>query len=144
MKGKMAGAVVFLGLLGASSAFAALGHPGLFKQLDINHDGLISRQEAAPSPFLAKHFDAIDTNHDGQISRAEMKAFRQAQAARFQTRFQQADANHNGVLSRTEAQAMPQIARSFDQIDANHDGQVTMQEIRAFHRAQQLRRGESR
>lgn len=141
MKRKMAGAALFLGLLGASSAFAAAGHPGLFKQLDTNYDGLISRQEATVRPFLAKRFDAIDTNRDGQISRTEMKAFRQAQAARFRARFQRADANHDGALSQTEAQSMPQIARNFDRIDANHDGQVTLQEIQAFHRAQHQKQG---
>ena len=48
------------------------------KELDINKDKLISRDEAKGRPHLTKNFDAIDANKDGQLSRGEMKAYRQA------------------------------------------------------------------
>ena len=48
------------------------------KDLDVNNDQMISRDEAKGRPRLAKNFDAIDTNKDGQLSRAELKAYRQA------------------------------------------------------------------
>jgi hypothetical protein len=61
---------------------AMTGSPGKarprLKDLDTNHDNMISREEAKGRPRLEKNFDAIDTNKDGQLSRAELKAYRQA------------------------------------------------------------------
>jgi Ca2+-binding EF-hand superfamily protein len=59
----------------------ATKHRGaMFKKLDTDGDGRISRAEAqAGAPRLAEHFDEIDTNKDGFISMDEMKA---AQAKR--------------------------------------------------------------
>lgn len=139
MKGGILAVALALGLIGTSGVLAATGHPGMFRQLDANHDGWISRQEASANPNPARRFDTIDTNHGGRISRTEMNAFRRMRAAQFLERFQRADVNHDGALSRTEARAMPHVARYFDYIDANHDGKVTPREIQAFHRAE--RRG---
>ena len=48
------------------------------KDIDVNKDKQISRDEAKGKPRLAKNFDAIDTNKDGQLSRDEMMAYRKA------------------------------------------------------------------
>ena len=48
------------------------------KELDVNKDKMISRDEAKGRPHLTKNFDAIDANKDGQLTRDEMKAYRQA------------------------------------------------------------------
>ena len=48
------------------------------KDLDVNKDQMISRDEAKGHKRLEKNFDAIDTNKDGQLSRAELKAYREA------------------------------------------------------------------
>ena len=48
------------------------------KELDINKDKMISRDEAKSRPMLTKNFDAIDANKDGELSRAEMKTYRKA------------------------------------------------------------------
>ena len=48
------------------------------KELDVNKDKMISRDEAKDKPHLTKNFDAIDANKDGQLSREEMKAYRKA------------------------------------------------------------------
>lgn len=48
------------------------------EKIDANGDGLISREEAAKAPRLAKQFDAIDTNKDGLLSRDELAAWRKA------------------------------------------------------------------
>ena len=48
------------------------------KDLDVNKDQMISRDEAKSRPRLTKNFDAIDTNKDGQLTHAELKAYRQA------------------------------------------------------------------
>ena len=44
--------------------------PG-FNNLDKNHDGYLSRSEAAGNPTLAKKFKEADRNNDGKLSRSE-------------------------------------------------------------------------
>ena len=44
--------------------------PG-FNNLDKNHDGKLSRTEAAGNPALVKKFKDADRNHDGSLSRSE-------------------------------------------------------------------------
>ena len=65
-------------LLALGSAFAAdkpdsrakSDDPG-FNNLDRNHDGKLSRSEAARNPYLAKRFKEADRNGDGSLSRYE-------------------------------------------------------------------------
>ena len=45
-----------------------------FNFLDANHDGKISREEAAGFRNVAKHFDAADTNRDNVLSLQEFGA----------------------------------------------------------------------
>ena len=54
------------------------GHGKGMKDIDVNKDKQISRDEAKGKPRLSKNFDAIDTNKDGQLSRDEMMAYRKA------------------------------------------------------------------
>jgi hypothetical protein len=61
--------------LAVGSAFAAdktakNDDPG-FNNLDKNHDGTLSRSEAAGNPYLAKRFKEADKNGDGKLSRTE-------------------------------------------------------------------------
>ena len=58
--------------LGAGSALAERpkSDPG-FNKLDKNHDGYLSRVEAAKNPELGKNFKAADKNGDGKLSRTE-------------------------------------------------------------------------
>ena len=44
--------------------------PG-FNNLDKNHDGYLSRTEAAASPTVSKRFKQADRNNDGKLSRSE-------------------------------------------------------------------------
>ncbi len=44
--------------------------PG-FNNLDRDHDGSLSRAEAARNPYLAKRFKEADKNGDGKLSRTE-------------------------------------------------------------------------
>lgn len=47
-----------------------------FEAADLDHDGLLSRDETAKGlPHLSKHFDAIDANHDGKLSMPEIAQF---------------------------------------------------------------------
>jgi len=46
----------------------------VFKRLDANQDGRISRDEAARMPALAERFDQLDKDKDGTISADEFSA----------------------------------------------------------------------
>jgi EF hand len=65
----------------SSSAFAAPEKPR-YHRLDINKDGVVSRDEAAARPKLAAKFAQLDTNRDGVLSRAELNAARKPRAER--------------------------------------------------------------
>lgn len=86
--------VTLLGLLLLSSAaFAQQAAPQLsdaqkqklqqkLQAADRNHDGLISRDEAAASlPMISRNFARIDKNGDGLLAPDEMLGFVQAVAA---------------------------------------------------------------
>jgi hypothetical protein len=55
---------------GASTGSSRIA-PDAFDQLDRNHDGFISREEASGTN-LAKDFDKLDTNRDGRLSPDEV------------------------------------------------------------------------
>lgn len=124
------------GLIGAAFAAQAAPdgrHGGMdrLRQADTNGDGMISREEAAALPRIAKHFDEIDANHDGQITADELRAFHQNLRA---AHFKKLDTDGDGRISRAEAQAAPRLAQRFDQLDANRDGFLTPDELAAGHR----------
>ena len=54
----------------------------MWKQLDANGDGKLSKEEVANHPRLVKDFDAIDANKDGFLSSEELQAARQRHAGR--------------------------------------------------------------
>ena len=45
-----------------------------FDEADRNHDGRLSKQEAAAMPGLPERFDRVDANRDGLISREDLRA----------------------------------------------------------------------
>ncbi|HEV8691091.1 MAG TPA: EF-hand domain-containing protein [Ideonella sp.] len=109
-----------------------------FAALDTNHDGSISRDEAAAAPQLSTHFDEIDVDRDGRVMPAELKAYakthrgsKEGKEGKMAT-FEQLDTNHDGVLTRDEVAANHKMAKRFDVADADHDGRVTAEEARAF------------
>jgi hypothetical protein len=50
---------------------SASGTKNTFETLDKDHDGSISRGEAAASPELVKSFATLDRNRDGKLDRTE-------------------------------------------------------------------------
>jgi len=65
---------------GQATAGATAGAEQMFKDLDKNKDGFISREEAKGSPH-EKEFDKLDKNGDGKLSREEHAAAHKAQAS---------------------------------------------------------------
>ncbi len=57
------------------------GAEAMFKSLDKDGDGFISKEEAKGTPHEAQ-FDKLDTNHDGKLSREEHAAAPEHVAAR--------------------------------------------------------------
>jgi len=112
----------------------------LFKSVDTNGNGKISKEEAEQkAPAIAENFDKIDANHDGALNKKEFKAFwatAEKKRREFSQRLQQADLDKNGKLSEEEAKALPNLSARFNEIDGNHDGQLVIKEISDYLRAQ--------
>lgn len=97
----------------------------MFKQLDSNHDGFITRSEIAAletqydersaqnAPKRASRmFDRLDLDHDGKITATEAASSRKAKPGAVKTTrhgrsslFAHADANQDGIVTRAEFDA---------------------------------------
>lgn len=91
------------------------------KRLDINNDGVISRDEWKGRP---EAFDKIDNNGDGSLTREELGDAARRQAGRLN----EMDTNNDGKISRDEWKGAP---NRFDRLDANGDGVITKEERRS-------------
>ncbi|HEY8460235.1 MAG TPA: hypothetical protein VIM99_07640 [Blastocatellia bacterium] len=90
------------------------------KRLDINNDGVISRDEWKGKPEV---FARIDKDGDGSPTREEFGDAARRQAGRLK----QMDANNDGKISRDEWKGAP---KRFDRLDADGDGAITKEELR--------------
>lgn len=79
MKKHMLTALILMAVSGFAWAGAAADKTS-FEQLDANHDGQISRDEAKKSPEVSKKFVQADTNQDGKLDAAEFAALEAAPA----------------------------------------------------------------
>lgn len=104
-----------------------------FAQVDTNHDGVISRDEAAATPQLASRFDEVDADKDGRVTPAELK--NHAKSHRLNNKgagaFSKLDSNGDGVVTRDEVATNPKLARKFEAADMDRDGRVTADEAKA-------------
>jgi len=124
----------------------------MFKTLDTNHDGFVSKEEIAAlqaqfeqrsakrAPTRAAHlFQHLDADHDGKITRDEVDASRAKRRAATgntaKTRapagtslFGRADANKDGVITRAEFDA----AVSAGKVTLRHAGMRGSQIARLF------------
>lgn len=105
--------------------------------MDVNKDGIVTREEAKTYPRLSADFDAADANKDGQLDAAEMNAHRERMRvemrAKADERWKAADTDGDGALSRAEAEAsMPHMAQRFETFDADRDGKVSRDEMHNF------------
>ena len=106
-----------------------------FKQLDLDSDAKISREEFAkgkrasqlPAEARIKIFDRLDKNNDGFITAREFKGASGDWPKRYLTR---ADKDKNGRVSHDEFMATPpssqadpeRLKKMFDRMDQNSDG----------------------
>jgi Ca2+-binding EF-hand superfamily protein len=106
--------------------------------LDANHDGRISPQEAASAPAIAKSFTLLDLNHDGFITMTEVQGMWSQQIAQAEkasevgraAAFDKADKNHDGKLTLDEAKAgMPRVAANFAALDTKKAGYLTKDQV---------------
>jgi Ca2+-binding EF-hand superfamily protein len=124
----------------------------MFRKLDANHDGFVSKEEIAAvrtdfeqrsaksAPTRAAHlFEHLDANHDGKITREEVETSRAKRRAATgntsKTRpaagaslFDRADVNKDGVITRAEFDA----AVSAGKVTLRHAGMRGSQIARLF------------
>lgn len=118
-------ALILALLAGSAWAAGPASGPDGLMQLDQDHNGSISRQEAAQAGRLQRRFDLLDVNRDGQLSPAELPCAARGPAA--------ADSNKDGQISRKEAGEFRPLAACFDKLDSNKDGVLSRDELRAHH-----------
>lgn len=141
----VAGLVAVLAVTVAGTALAAppatvagaAQRPQRMLNIDINHDGVIDRAEAAQYPRLAEKFDTLDTNQDGRLDTSERPSRQGKRGQRGHDGSMKgliaADTDGDGRISRSEAATLPKIAEKFTEIDRNRDGHVVRSELRSYY-----------
>jgi Ca2+-binding EF-hand superfamily protein len=117
-------------------AFAEHSTDAMFKSMDTDGDGRISRAEHAAG--AKKTFDKMDANHDGIVTAAEMDASHDMKTDKPEKKgmssadkIKALDANGDGKLSRAEHEAGSDAM--FTKMDANNDGFLSPAECTAGH-----------
>lgn len=127
----------------------------LFKQLDEDRDGSISKQEAQADSSLSGSWNDLDRNGDGTLdseefsgfhesstgtedlagvgqrgpTRADMPATRHQEDAIQGDIIEQLDKDGDAEISQQEAQADARLSDEWDQLDRNADGKLDSREL---------------
>jgi Ca2+-binding EF-hand superfamily protein len=105
-----------------------------FQAADTDHNGIIDKNKASRSRFLASWFDIIDRNGDGKLDEKELHTF----LDHVQERFARALACRPALLASGEGRGL------FDLLDKNRDGRLGLRELREAPQVlSRLNRGEA-
>ena len=98
-----------------------------FAKLDVNSDGVITKEEAKGR--LLKHFDKVDTDANGSITSAEFELIKNMKKGQHghKVSFSTLDANNDGAITKDEAKG--RLLKNFDKIDSDANGKITAQEL---------------
>lgn len=96
----------------------------LFKRLDSDGDGYISKDEAEANN-IHQNFEEFDTDKDGEISAREFHIFAMTPAGEPPRSLASTENGIDGLLSEEE------IAEQFNALDTNHDGFLSRDEADA-------------
>lgn len=130
-----------MALLTAPTVFAG-GSGDMFKQMDSNQDGRVSRAEHAQA--TQQMFAKMDANNDGVVTAAEMEAGHEKlkdtskkygdkkDEKSAQEKIAQLDTNADGKLTRTEHESGAETM--FAKMDADNDGYLSKEECEAGHK----------
>ena len=106
-----------------------------FQDLDADHDGFISREDAKNWPELSREFDKFDRDHDGRLSHNDFELFEKARPEdeeEINEEFLRLDRNHDGFITREDAKNWPELTREFDKFDRDHDGRLSHNDFELF------------
>jgi hypothetical protein len=111
---------------------ATITRTDTFSEVDANHDGKLSRNEASDY-LVIEIFVGRDANHDGRITLVEWIGGDPTRSADFKKR----DANHDGIVTKKEAIAYGRAHGVVNEImkegDTNHDGALSRAEVKAYY-----------
>ena len=98
-----------------------------FAKLDVNSDGVITKEEAKGR--LLKHFNKVDTDANGSITSAEFELIKNMKKGQHghKVSFSTLDANNDGAITKDEAKG--RLLKNFDKIDSDANGKITAQEL---------------